>query len=184
MQTPVARRTMTAEAFEQYVALPENADRRLELIEGEVYEVVSDSYASEIGALLLGLILQFVRAHGLGRVTGADGGYEVAGNRFIPDVAFISTARQPQRPRTAWNPLAPDLAVEVLSPGNSDEEIRMKVGSYLYAGTTVWIVDPERRRVEVYPPGKPPFSAGMQDTLSGGDVLPGFTLAVTEIFPE
>lgn len=184
MQTDVVRRAMTAEAFEQYAALPENAGRPLELIEGEVIEVVSNDLSSEVAMLIGAMITLFVRTQGLGRVTGADGGYVIGDERFIPDVAYISWARQPERPGVPWNPIAPDLAVEVLSPGNSDSEMRLKTASYLYAGTTVWIVDPERKRVEVYTPGKPPFTVGLQDTLSGGEVLPGFTLAVKDVFPE
>lgn len=184
MQTDVVRRAMTAEAFEQYAALPENAARPLELLEGEVIEVVSDYDASEVAATILAFILLHVRTHRLGRVTGADGGYVVGDDHFIPDVAYISSARYRKGSSPAWCPVAPDLAVEVLSPGNSDSEMRLKTASYLYAGTTVWIVDPERKRVEVYTPGKPPFTAGLQDTLSGGEVLPGFTLTVKDVFPE
>ena len=184
MQTNIARRTMTAEAFEQYAALPENRDRRLELIEGEVIEVVSDFDASEIAAGILAAIHAFVRTHKLGRVTGSDGGYIVGDDHFIPDVGFISNSRFRKGASRAWCPVAPDLAVEVFSPGNSPYEIRMKVASYLYAGAVVWVVDPEIKRVEVYAPGKPPFTAGVQETLNGGDILPGFTLAVNDIFPE
>ncbi len=183
MQTDITQLTMTAEAFEQFSLQPENAPRRLELIEGEVIELVSDSYASEIAAIILGYLIQYVRVHELGRVTGADGGYAVSDDRYIPDVAFISKARQPDRPHTAWNPVAPDLAVEVLSPGNTDDEIRIKVVTYLQAGTSVWVVDPDRQIVEVYVPGQPPVRATRADTLSGGDVLPGFSLAVSEVFP-
>ncbi|MBL8145667.1 MAG: Uma2 family endonuclease [Anaerolineae bacterium] len=184
MQTDIARRTMTAVDFEQYTSLPENRDRRLELIEGEVIEVVSDYGASESAARILILMGGFVLERHLGRVTGADGGYAVGDDHFIPDVAFIASARYRKGTSPAWCPVAPDLAVEVLSPGNSEPEMRLKTASYLYAGTTMWIVDPDRKRVEVYTPGKPPFTAGVQDTLTGGEVLPGFTLAVNDIFPE
>lgn len=184
MQTDVVRRAMTAEAFEQYAALPENAGRPLELIEGEVIEVVSDFDASESAARILIHLGGFVLEHRLGHVTGADGGYVVGEDRFIPNVAFVRQERYRKGASPAWCPIAPDLVVEVLSPGNSDSEMRLKTASYLYAGTTVWIVDPERKRVEVYTPGKPPFTAGLQDTLSGGEVLPGFTLAVKDVFPE
>jgi Uma2 family endonuclease len=184
MQTPVARRTMTPAEFEAYAALPENRERRLELIAGEVIEVVSDNYAAEIAAIIIIRLGQFVLEHNLGRVTGPDGGYMVDGARLIPDVAFVSSVRHPKRKRAAWTPYAPDLAVEVLSPGNSDDEIRLKVVSYLRAGTTVWVVDPNGRRVEVYEPDTSPVVRTVGDTLSGGDVLPGFTLAVAGIFPE
>ncbi|HYO89277.1 MAG TPA: Uma2 family endonuclease [Candidatus Limnocylindrales bacterium] len=182
MQTDIAPRTMTAEQFEEFSLRPENADRRLELVEGEITEVVSNSYASEVAANILAEIRFFAKTHG-GRVTGADGGYVVGNDRYIPDVAFISEFRQPERPNVAWNPIAPDLAVQVLSPTDDPTEIRIKTSNYLSAGTTVWVADPDRKRIEVHAPGIPVFIARMGDTLGGGDVLPGFTLAVGDIFP-
>jgi Uma2 family endonuclease len=184
MQTDVARRTMTAPEFEAYAALPENRDRRLELVEGEVAEVVSNSLSSEIAMLIGALITLYVRARNLGRVTGADGGYIVGEERYIPDVAFISNMRQPSPPSVAWNPLAPDLVVEVLSPSDDLQDVRVKVSNYLSAGAPVWLVNPEQKRIEVHAPGKSVVIARPGDTLSGGDVLPGFSLVVNDIFPE
>jgi Uma2 family endonuclease len=183
MQTTTPQRVMTAEDFEQFSLLPENAERRLELIEGEVTDVVSNDVSSEIAMLIGTLITMYVRAHKLGRVTGADGGYVIGNDRYIPDVAFVSSARQARASGKAYNPVAPDLAVEVLSPTDDPAAVRIKVSHYLSAGTTVWVVDPAIRRIEVYAPGLPGFIAREGDTLSGGDVLPGFSLAVSEIFP-
>src|SRR5262245_30141409 len=137
------------EEFERIAALPENAHKRLEFIGGEIVEVVSNSDASEIAANVLAEIRFYVKAHGLGRVTGADGGYRVSGEDYIPDVAFISKARQPKRPSVAWNPLAPDLAVEVVSPTDNATEIADKVANYLLAGTLLWYVYPEKQQVKV-----------------------------------
>jgi Uma2 family endonuclease len=72
--------------------------------------------------------------------------------------------------------------VEVLSPTNQDEEMRLKIGNYLAAGTMVWVEDPDRARVEVYRSGQVPLVLGLNDTLDGGEVLPGFTLPVREVF--
>jgi Uma2 family endonuclease len=183
MQTDTSPRTLSAAEFEQYASLPENADRRLELIAGEVIEMVSDFQASRIAALILAHILMHVLSRQLGYVTGADGGYIVGNDRFIPDVAYISNSRFRQGPSPAWCPVAPDLAVEVLSPGNAEPEMRLKVVSYLRAGTLVWVVDPVRHIVEIYATDQPPRLATTADTLTGGDVLPGFSLAISEIFP-
>jgi Uma2 family endonuclease len=60
--------------------------------------------------------------------------------------------------------------------------VRVKVGNYLAAGTVVWVIDPERKLVEVYAPGQPVRKVGVDSVLDGGEVLPGFTLAVKDIF--
>jgi hypothetical protein len=73
----------------------------------------------------------------------------VAGERYLPDVAFISKARQPEPSHDTYNPNAPDLAVDVVSPTGQPRDIRIKV---------------------------------VQDTLDGGALLPGFTLAVKPTF--
>ena len=125
----------------------------------------------------------YLKTHPIGRITGADGGYMIEGDRYIPDVAFISVKKQPQPSRAAFNPIAPDLAVEVLSPGNTDREMRIKVANYLKAAVLLWVVDPDQKRVEVYQAGKAVQIAMIDDTLTGVDVLPGFTLAVKDIFP-
>ena len=119
----------------------------------------------------------------MGRVTGADGGYIVGDERLIPDVGFVSYTRQPEDPHAAYNPIAPDLAVEVLSPSDSPYVTRLKIASYTHAGTTVWLIDPEQQTVEIYSPDVAPQTLDNSDTLNGGDILPGFTLPVKDIFP-
>ena len=180
----VQTKPVTAEEFERFVMLPENAERLFELVGGEIVEVVSNSESSELGALMIILLGSFVRPRGLGRITGADGGYIISGERYLPDCAYISKAKQPKRSRVAYNPTPPDLAVEVLSPSNTPTEMRIKIVNYLRAGVLVWVVDPDLQRVEVYAPDQPPRILGLTDTLDGGSVLPGFTLAVKDIFSE
>jgi Uma2 family endonuclease len=180
----VATKRYTVEEFDQMVPLPENANRRLEYVGGEVVEVVSNNYASMIAALILAQIVVHVQRHELGYVTGADGGYQVSGERYIPDAAFISKARQPDPSHDAYNPNAPDLAVEVLSPSDDLNLLRVKVANYLAAGTVVWVVRPEPQNIEVYVPGQPVQRLGSDATLGGGEVLPGFEVAVSAVFPE
>lgn len=177
-------RSVTPEAFDHFVQQPENRDRNFELIAGEIVEVVSNSYSSEIAAIILGELRAFIKGKTLGRVTGADGGYIIDGERYIPDAAFISNARQPQRSYAAYNPVAPDLAVEVMSPTDNVDDLRLKIVNYLNAGTTLWVVNPPQKTVEVYTPGGKPRVLTINDTLDGGTVLPGFTLAVKDVFPE
>src|SRR5258708_37768577 len=102
---------VSVEEFEKIALLSENENRHLEFIGGEVVEVVSNNFASQIAALILGEIHFFNKDTNLGYVTGADGGYTVSGERYMPDVGFISKARQPKRSHDTWNPLAPDLVV-------------------------------------------------------------------------
>lgn len=175
---------MTADEFEAFALLPENSDRLFEFIGGRVVEGVSDNLASEMGGSLLAEIRMFSKQNKLGRVTGADGGYVVAGEKYIPDVGFMSKARQPVRVRAAYNPVPPDLVVEVLSPNNHPDDMRIKVANYLSVGTVVWLVNPDLQRVEVYVPHQPVKILGINDTLDGGTVLPGFQLALRDLFDE
>src|SRR5215813_15509320 len=89
---------VSVEEFEKIAALPENQDKRLEYIGGEIVEVVSNSDSSEIALRIGAEIRLYLKTNDLGRVTGADGGYRVSGEDYIPDVGFISKARQPTRP--------------------------------------------------------------------------------------
>lgn len=108
----------------------------------------------------------------------------VSGERYIPDAAFISKTRQPTPSHDAYNPLAPDLAVEVVSPTDDPAAMRIKVVNYLRAGTTAWVVDPYKKHVEVYAPGQPVRIMGINDILDGGTLLPGFMLTVKDIFAD
>lgn len=180
----VQAHNLTVEEFDRLIERPEYASRVFEYVGGEMIEVVSNNYSSAVAARILAHILMFVEAANLGTVTGADGGYRVAGERYIPDVAFISKARQPEPSHEAYNSHPPDLAVEVLSPGNEPDEMRIKVANYLLTGTTVWVVNPDKKRVEVFTPGQPVAKIGLRGTVDGGSVLPSFTLPVSTIFPD
>jgi Uma2 family endonuclease len=170
--------------FDELVLLPENEDKLLEYIDNEVLEVVSNNRSSRIGARILSYITLYVEENDLGFTTGADGGYRVNGERYIPDCAYISKARQPEPSQEAYNALSPDLAVEVLSPNDKPGKVRIKVTNYMLAGTQLWLIDPEAQQVEVYIPGKKPYTLMADDTLDGGDVLPDFKLALKAIFKQ
>jgi Uma2 family endonuclease len=173
---------ITPEAFAEFLDREENMDRRFELLDGEIFEVTSNWTSSEIAALILGVLSEFARRNKLGWVTGADGGYIVSGQKIVPDAAFISAARQPERSHETQNPLAPDLVVEVVSPSDKQRTIRRKLAAYADAGTLVWLVYPLSGRIEVYPPDDMMTIKGADDSLEGGAVLPGFTRELTEIF--
>ena len=104
----------------------------------------------------------------------------------VPDVAWVSVGRIPANgcalPR--WN-LAPDLAAEVVSPRNTRVELDERVTHFLVAGSRlVWVVDPRPRTVTVYQPGVEAVRLGVMDELGAGDVLPGISVPVLELFPE
>ncbi|MEO0595981.1 MAG: Uma2 family endonuclease [Chloroflexota bacterium] len=173
---------VTAEAFEQFIHEPQNADKRFELINGRIVEMVSNDKSSEFAAFILGLLMIFVRQHKLGRITGADGGYIVNGQRLIPDVAFISYEKKPKPESVAYYPVAPDLAVEVLSPSDQPADVSVKLNHYQKSGTTIWLIDPEAKRVEIYRPQQTVVILGESDTLKAEGLLDGFTLSIKDIF--
>ncbi len=162
--------------------------KRYELDEGELIEMAPTGDIHGIVALWIGyLLVSYVKAHDLGKVTAAETGFILAKNPEVtraPDVAFIAKARLV--PLTGgYFPLAPDLAVEVVSPSEGAAYLRRKADQYLQAGTRlVWVVYPETRLVDVYRPNQPTLTFKIDDTLDGGDVLPGFTLPVRSLFEE
>jgi Uma2 family endonuclease len=179
------KQLMTAE---QLWEMPEAPGRRYELVKGELVEVPGAGGLHGAIALLIGSLLSaFVRPRRLGIVGGDGTGYILARDPDelrIPDVSFVSRARIPEGgvPRGCW-PLAPDLAVEIVPPGNAATEIRRKVREYLDAGTRlVWVVWPDDRAVTVHAADGAARDLGAEDELDGGDVLPGFRVRVAELF--
>jgi len=182
--TPQVRK-MTVEEFEQFVLLPENADKNLEFIGGRVVEMVSNSYCSIVAGIVIGRFRRYLDdVQNIGWITVTDGGYKVMGERYIPNVGFILKTKYPNAPRETYIQLPPDLAVEVLSPSDNENETRAKVVNYLRAGVIVWVVDPDKQIVQLFVPNEAPRTLGINDTLDGGTLLPGFTLPVKDIFPE
>ena len=105
---------MTIQEFEDFIFHPDNISRHFEFVAGEIVEMVSNNYSSEIASEILFLIRLHMKETGLkGRVTMADGGYRIGEDRYIPDVAFISWDKQPNSSREAYNSNPPDLVVEV-----------------------------------------------------------------------
>jgi Uma2 family endonuclease len=176
--------TMTAD---ELFMMPED-DNRYDLIKGELRKM--SPAGGEHGALAARLTTalgQYVEEHDLGEDFGAETGFKLASNPDTvlgPDVAFISNERIPLTgiPVAYW-PGAPDLAVEVVSPGNSRREIEEKITEYLAAGVKlVWIISPKRRTVTVHRADAAPVTLNEDDTLDGGDVIPGFRHSVGRIF--
>jgi Uma2 family endonuclease len=177
---------VTAEEFEASIALPENSDQLFELIDGEIVEKVpSNPYASYIAQVISFFIQQFLRERGIdGYVTAEAGGFVIDGERYAPDVAYLSVDRDSDLACKGDNQIPPDLAVEVETNTTTETErrLRRKVLHYRDAGVILWVVYPETKEVEVYTPNQPTQQLTVDDVLDGGDVLPGFKLAVKDIF--
>lgn len=118
----------------------------------------------------------------------AETGFKVATNPdtvLAPDVGFVAKDRLPDDLSTlvGFFPGAPDLAVEVVSPGDTYHEVETKVARYLDAGTQlVWVVRPKQKRVEVHRVDNTSALLSVGETLDGESVVPGFTLPIARIF--
>ncbi|HVF68467.1 MAG TPA: Uma2 family endonuclease [Pyrinomonadaceae bacterium] len=161
---------------------------RYELVKGELRKMSPSG--SEHGAIIINisvLLAQYVRSKKLGVCFGAETGFKIASDPDTvraPDVAFIRRERIPESglPKKFWSG-APDLAVEVLSPGDTRREVDEKVEDWLGAGTrAVWIINPKRRSVTVYRSTTDVTRLSDGDVLEGGEVVPGFRCEVSEIF--
>ena len=172
---------------EDVAALPDDTNR-YDLIEGELYRMAAaGAKHGEATVEILTAVALFVRPQNLGRVYTPDTGFVLARHPdtlLCPDVAFVRTERlPPDEARRGFLELAPDLAVEVISPSDRAREVAAKVRLYLDAGVRlVWTVHPEARTVTVWPPDAAPRTDTAAEDLDGGDVLPGFRLPVAAIF--
>jgi Uma2 family endonuclease len=169
------------------IRIMEKTDRLYELVDGVLVE--KDMGFREAGlAMLIGhFLFEFVEVKDLGLIVGADAAMRLMpGLVRLPDVSFVSWDRLPARGEFPDEPvadLAPDLAVEVLSKGNTPKEMDRKRREYFKAGVRlVWCVDPKKRTVEVFSSPQDSRVITEKQILDGGDVLPGFTLPVKRIF--
>lgn len=176
---------MTAE---ELLMRPPNGCRS-ELVEGELIEMQPAGFLHGVtGNFLSAELTVYVRRNDLGVVTLAETGFKVATDPdtvLAPDAGFIAKAHLPEDWTTirGFFPGAPDLAVEVVSPGDTYEEVETKVGRYLDAGTQlVWIVRPKQKRVEIHRADGTSQLLSQTETLQGENVVPGFALPVARIF--
>jgi len=179
--------TATLLTADDLLAMPDDG-YRYELVRGELVRLpMSGHQSSRIAIRIANRIGPFVEAGALGNIAGADGAYIFERDPYtvrIPDLSFVRAERLP--PEDAWAKfleLAPDLAVEVVSPSDSANEVQEKVNEYLAAGVQlIWIVYPIQRTVTIYAADRAARVLNEADTLDGGDVLPGFTLSIADIF--
>lgn len=171
---------------EELLRLPDDGHRH-ELVKGELRSMAPAGGMHGVIAVRMTLSLgNHVRTHNLGEVFAAETGFRIATNPDTvraPDVAFVSRARieQIELPKGYW-PGAPDLAIEVVSPSDSYEAVEEKVLDWLAAGTQMVVVlNPAKRTASVHR-GAQAQLLTEHDTLSGGDVVPGWSVPVRDLF--
>ncbi|MEZ4504651.1 MAG: Uma2 family endonuclease [Thermomicrobiales bacterium] len=161
-----------------------------ELWEGALREVSTPGFRAAVyGARLAIATFSFADAQGLGYVTSARCGYTLSEHPdtvVAPDVGFVRGDRFPDgMPDRGFCPVPPDLAIEVISPTDTKAEMAEKQALYAKAGVPlVWWVDPERKTATVHRLGHAPEVVEAKGVLDGGDVLPGFELALQAIFRD
>jgi Uma2 family endonuclease len=161
-------------------------DKHVELVRGVLVVREPAGYRhGDVTARVTKLLMDVVDAGGLGRVLAAETGFQLTANPDTvraPDVAFISRERLPDPESLGYPALAPDLVVEVLSPGDRPGETLAKVGDWLNAGSRlVWVVDPGRRVARVYRQDGSETLITERAVLNGEDVVPGFECSLAAI---
>lgn len=166
-------------------------DRGCELVNGVLVEKTMGFREDYLGVAIILAIGRYLESNNVGAVAGAQGLIRFRiGLVRVPDVSFIrwdsvEDTDEIENPDGAFLEVAPDFVVEILSPSNSTNEMAMKLDEYAKAGVKlVWYVDSERKEVAVFPNAKAAAKriVGVEGELDGGTVLPGFRLAVKEIF--
>ena len=175
-------------ATEEDLLLCNSNGTRCELVDGILVEKIMGWRESLIALALGRFISAFVLARNLGLVTGPDGMMRILKSQVRgPDVAFVSWGRLPggKVPTDRVPEIVPDLAVEVLSDGNTYAEMARKRREYFHAGVRqVWMVDINQRTVAVYHDITKYEVLNETHSLVGGDVLPGFEVSLAELFGE
>ena len=177
-------RLMTAE---ELLDMPDDGFR-YELVRGELVKMAAaKNYHGEIAGYVVGSLVPYVRRNRLGKVYTAEAGFILASDPAhvrVPDIGFVRRENVDRlgRPDSLW-PEPPDLAIEVISPSDRYSDVEEKVLDYLEAGTQMVILAESRTRtVKVYRSPTDVVVLTEEDTLDGGDVVPGWHILVSEIF--
>jgi len=159
-----------------------------ELFDGRPLEKVKGAYSCLVCGRLAARVMDFVYRNRLGHVFPGRTGYQCFPGRPVhlrrPDISFVARGRFPNEEVPEFDILfPPDLCAEVVSPNETYEQTEEKVVDFLGAGVRLlWVVSPEAKTVLVRRPNKTCTALDVSDTLSGEDVLPGFTCPVAELF--
>ncbi len=171
---------------EDLIWVNEHGHRLCELVDGVLVEKAMGARESLLAGVMLQLINNFLDVHPLGIALGADGALRLMpGLIRVPDVSFLSWGRLPggELPDHPIPHVVPDLAVEVISKSNTRREMERKLREYFAQGVrVVWLVYPKKRLVEVYCSPSERTERHYEQTLDGGDILPGFSLPLAKLF--
>ena len=177
--------TLTRKDLEKFQT--EHPDYRMELVDGNITIMSPSGYQSdEVAAEVVRVLGNWTRPRKLGRVTASSAGFELPNSDVrAPDVSFVLAERMKISP-LSFAELAPDLMVEVKSPTDSLSALRKKIQNFLSQGTKVGIlINLEKHRIEIYRPAEEVVVLGDGDILSIPDLLPGFEVAVSDLWsPE
>jgi Uma2 family endonuclease len=180
--------TTTLVTAAELLAMPTGMGKRYELVAGELREMPPSGWRhGKVTSRLNARLDYYVEEHNLGVVFGAETGFRLASDPDTvraPNVSFISKQNLPERePSDGFWPGAPDLAVEVLSPGDRTGEVDEKIDAWLAAGcTAVWVVDPRLKTVTIYRSRRNIQVKAVGDELRGDPVVPRFSCEVAELF--
>jgi Uma2 family endonuclease len=174
---------------EEFMALPKDG-HRYEIVNGELVDMGSSgALHGYVCSLLVAALASYVLPQKLGVILDSSTAFKMkSGNRRSPDISFFAKERlqgMTELP-TGFLDGAPDLVVEILSPGNTVEEIETKITEYFDNGARlVWVISPTQHYILVYRSTQEPDRLlKSTDSLDGEDVIPGFTLPVAELFQK
>jgi Uma2 family endonuclease len=173
---------------EEFLALSKDG-HRYELANGEILDIGNSGMEHGYMACILTIVLGgFIRVNKLGAICNSSTAFTLkTGNKRSPDCSFISKQRLQglSRPPRGFFQGSPDLAVEILSPNNTVEEIHDKMVEFFDNDTRlVWVIHPDEKYVLVYHSPEPDGFLRSADLLDGEAVVPGFSMAVSELFEE
>lgn len=168
--------------------LMDSENRICELVDGVLVEKTMGYFESSVAAALIVFLGKYLEQHDLGIVLGEGGTLRILRDQIrVPDVAFLSWQHFPGRvlPAEPVPAIAPDLAVEVLSAGNTRAEMKRKLDDYFTAGVKlVWFIDPAQQVASIYESRDKRHGVVLGESLTGGEVLPGFELPLQELFEK
>ena len=176
--------TTTRPATEQDLLLTPKDGQKRELVDGQIRVSPAGARHGLVCVRLVRRLAAFVEDGRLGYVFDSSTGFRLAGgNVRLPDVSFVAKGRFPnEQIPEGFGGLAPDLAIEVLSPDDRSRDVMDKVGEYLQAGVRlVWVIDPRQRNAAIYKSLTDVRTVGPDEALDGEDVVPGFRCRLGEV---
>jgi Uma2 family endonuclease len=179
----VETKLMTAD---ELLAMPDDGSRVYELVRGELVSMSpAGADHGDISVIITASLSHFVRKRRLGKVYSSDTGFVLGRNPDTvrqPDVSFVSAARVVKTEK--YVPVPPDLVVEVISPNDSYSSVETKVEEYLAAGSQMVIVINPRNQTATATTRGGITKLSIDDTITGGDVVPGWSIPMRELFED